>query len=572
MAITYPQSLSVSDTKSPAEVKVFNHLKKKLNDKFHVFHGRYLLRKDTKYPPDREADFVIMHPEYGFFVLEVKGGGVFVENGRWVSVDRNNNHHAISNPIDQARDCAYIIHNHLEADSRTKTFDYLFGYCAGFPDIPRVKDHTFGIDSAQEIEFYREDFEGDNLETVVLRMMLYWREKRSKLASSRAGFDALLSVIAPTLARPVLLNTEFGNEEEQFIQLTDAQYHVLEGRLQSETRHLITGCAGSGKTILATKLAIQLAQEGKEVLFVCFHERSERYLKQLLDPYNIEVFRYFELCREMIERGGYPRPRGYAESGLQGITKSDFYDGILPKRFYDAAHTVKNRYDAIIVDEGQDFRYSYWEPLFTLLRDPNKSIFYVFGDDNQRIYSLDSLPFKIPEYHLTQNFRNTRTIGELVGRYYRGVEKYQAVGPESNRAIQVVPMDGNQSSQAALKAQLNYLRNEGVSLKNIVILTPLLPLSMWKPGISIGNYTLSYDLSQTDDKSIRVSSIRGFKGLECPVVILTELGNLRAALEDRPVPFGDEQTLNVFTNHLLYVAISRAKNHLIVLGELPSPL
>jgi len=52
------------------------------------------------------------------------------------------------------------------------------------------------------------------------------------------------------------------------------------------------------------------------------------------------------------------------------------------------------------------------------------------------------------------------------------------------------------------------------------------------------------------------STIHGFKGLERAVVILSELEH---------IPEEDQRSL-------LYVALSRARNHLIVLGELPQPV
>jgi superfamily I DNA and RNA helicase len=54
-------------------------------------------------------------------------------------------------------------------------------------------------------------------------------------------------------------------------------------------------------------------------------------------------------------------------------------------------------FDAIIVDEAQDFEDTWWIPLPELLRDPQDGVFYVFFDDNQRIYRItipmDQEPF-----------------------------------------------------------------------------------------------------------------------------------------------------------------------------------
>jgi ATP-dependent exoDNAse (exonuclease V) beta subunit len=54
---------------------------------------------------------------------------------------------------------------------------------------------------------------------------------------------------------------------------------------------------------------------------------------------------------------------------------------------------------------------------------------------------------------------------------------------------------------------------------------------------------------------VLVSSIHAFKGLESDIVILAETASLATSREGRM---------------LTYVALSRAKHHLIVLGELPS--
>ena len=46
------------------------------------------------------------------------------------------------------------------------------------------------------------------------------------------------------------------------------------------------------------------------------------------------------------------------------------------------------RYDALIVDEAQDFHPDWWVPLQLLLEDPDEGSLYVFYDDNQRIFAV----------------------------------------------------------------------------------------------------------------------------------------------------------------------------------------
>jgi len=51
---------------------------------------------------DGEADFIVLHPRKGVIVLEVKGGGIDVDRGRWITTDRFGKRHDIKNPYEQA--------------------------------------------------------------------------------------------------------------------------------------------------------------------------------------------------------------------------------------------------------------------------------------------------------------------------------------------------------------------------------------------------------------------------------------------------------------------------------------
>jgi hypothetical protein len=89
---------------------------------------------------------------------------------------------------------------------------------------------------------------------------------------------------------------------------------------------------------------------------------------------------------------------------------------------------------------------------------------------------------------------------------------------------------------------------EGVQQKDIVILSSHALARSDFAGGKLGPYVLTDD--QTKAKGIRFSSIRAFKGLESPEVILTELEDL------------DDATLD----QQLYVGLSRARNHCVIVA------
>lgn len=73
------------------------------------------------------------------------------------------------------------------------------------------------------------------------------------------------------------------------------------------------------------------------------------------------------------------------------------------------------RYDAILVDEGQDFCDLWWLPVEELLAGKTTSSFYIFLDRRQNIFRREgNLPFFGPGYVLPSNCRNTAAIARLV--------------------------------------------------------------------------------------------------------------------------------------------------------------
>jgi superfamily I DNA and RNA helicase len=238
-----------------------------------------------------------------------------------------------------------------------------------------------------------------------------------------------------------------------------------------------------------------------------------------------------------------------------GISADDYWTHHVPQALFDAAAKLPEakRYDAVIVDEGQDFKSTYWEPVQMLLKDPDGGILYIFYDDCQRLYSEDSFPLPEPAGRLNKNMRSTYEIGERVVEYYDGVGRIYPGGPKTGRNIEFVDPAKYKAPEDALDDVLETLRDEKIPCHDIVVLTPLGDdKSVWKHKMKVGDVEL-VRRGQIKGSRVFTTTIHSFKGLERAVVVLTELEHISA----------EEQT------SLLFVALSRARNHLIVLGELP---
>lgn len=212
------------------------------------------------------------------------------------------------------------------------------------------------------------------------------------LVPVRPGADSLFS---PSISRRM---KELNRTVEW---LTRDQCRVL-GQLQWFHRARIWGSAGSGKTLLATQKAIDLADASKVTLFLCHNRLLADRVSELTYDHAVEVAPFSDWVRRIA--GEAPSPSGAF------INYDEPDDDTLIRAFLTLSEAGP-RYDAIIVDEGQDFRKSWWEVVDAALAAKDESYLYVFYDDNQALLPERSYdPIGQPPLNLSRNCRNAGAV------------------------------------------------------------------------------------------------------------------------------------------------------------------
>ena len=332
--------------------------------------------------------------------------------------------------------------------------------------------------------------------------------------------------------------------------MTAAQFSLLDF-LGNRRRVVIYGCAGSGKTTMAMEQAKRLASQGFRVLLTCFN----RYLAEYMAsdetlPKGVDVRHFHGLCMTVAGRAGFSARLN------QGQGTEEWYDRTLPDLLLDAVDLLGPQYDAIVVDEGQDFQNPWWVPLQCLLPDPDRGIFYLFCDDNQNIYQrVNELPGGLESFYLWYNVRNTQHIHRTVLAFYHSSVTPDAKGP-LGRPPEIIFYATDQALKQHLRQTLHRLvTQEGVAAEDIIILTPRAREHsvLWQFG-ALGNFRLT-DRWPPGANEIYCTSVYLFKGLESPVIILAEV--FPSAQQDM--------------ESVLYVGCSRARHHLIVLAHAGLP-
>ncbi len=533
----YPERLP-AHVESGAERRLFELFRTEFSDDFVVFHGVTWLARNRGKAHDGETDFIVAHPRYGVLVIEVKGGGIKFDasTGRYTSTDRYGQDHDIKDPFNQARVAKYALRDKLQESDNTRGCNYSLGHAVCFPDIPVAGN--LGLDAPAAIVI-----DSTGLRDFKQRIIEAFRfHGMGNDPLGEQAVEALVGLIGRSWQIETPIGTELESEEKIIRLLTEQQFNVLDV-LGTRRRALISGCAGSGKTMLAMEKARRLAEEGYSVLLTCFNRSLESWLKSQLQHPNITVHRFLSLCAVLSEKAGKPVSKRPSES------EEDFY-GRFPDLLIDALDALSDRFDAIIVDEGQDFSADMWAALTSLLWDEDDGTLYIFYDDNQRLYGNSTFPITDEPFPLMQNRRNTQHIHEAVMLFYQSEAKPNCIGPEGRppHALKVPP---GSNEKRCVEEFITGLVTEGqVKPGDIAVLTRRgQENSRWSPAPSYPAWSATWDLADCGDKVI-CSSIHGFKGLERPVVIACELQGVNAARDVE----------------LLYVAFSRAREYLVVVG------
>lgn len=332
---------------SNAELKVRRALEQ-LPDSWSIVHGVAWQSTRNGRPADGEADFVAIHPARGMLVIEVKGGGIDVDKGRWTSTDRNGDVHAIKNPFEQATASKHALITFLKSERSLNLTQYLSaGHAVAFPDIATTGN--LGPATPTELVWTAPDLA--DLQRAVDNACEYW-EMSTKLGSTKVA--SIVERLAPTVhVRPVL-RERVGESLQELMRLTDEQVRVLD-RLRRTRRAVIYGGAGTGKTVLAVERARRLAEQGFRVLLTCFNQPLGEYLsKTVADEPLITASSFHSFGVGQLKSAGLPIPTN---------PPSSWWDETLPSGLPDLVERNGSHFDALVVDEGQDFNSDWWTVL-----------------------------------------------------------------------------------------------------------------------------------------------------------------------------------------------------------------
>ena len=188
-----------------------------------------------------------------------------------------------------------------------------------------------------------------------------------------------------------LLEPDMAVSQRTPIELDKTQIALVENRTQTGYRR-IRGAAGSGKSLVLASRAAELLRQGKRVLVVTFNITLLHYLMDIAVRYrggvgktrvNITWLNFHSWCRRIcFENDAEDKYKSiWSEENTQ-----DVLNIILPNlvsSILKSAYGIE-RYDAVLVDEGQDFRPLWWDALRQVCKPGGEML--LVADETQDIY------------------------------------------------------------------------------------------------------------------------------------------------------------------------------------------
>ena len=555
------------------------------------------------------TDFIVLHPLRGLLLLEVKDwkldtiqkidradATILTQQGAMV----------VANPLEQARQCTYLLTNRLEKDPQLIQQSGRYQGRLVFP-------YGYGVVLSN---ITRKQFESTNLGEVLPEHQTICKDEMVESVDVEAFQQRLWDMFnvqfpqaltLPQIDRirwhlfpEIRINT--GKQQEMFpaevdedesdtllpdiLKVMDMQQEQL-ARSMGEGHRVIHGVAGSGKTLILGYRCLYLAKLlHKPILVLCYNITLAARLRELMIERGVNdrvhVYHFHDWCGEQLRSYHIEPPvfgDGYLEELVERVIAAT-----------EKGEIPKGQYGAVMIDEGHDFKPE-WLKLVSGMVDPETNSLLLLYDDTQSIYSnKKQLDFSLSSVGiqakgrttiLKLNYRNTDEILRFAYRFAchylspesKDEDHIPLVEPESvgrHGPAPVVKVFNSFDEEAKYISHLfNRMNDEQeIPWSDMCVsyrfnwMGKALYKAIEAEGVPcqwLGDREAKKQFKPSDN-SVKLMTMHSSKGLEFPVVAVSGVGHMT----------GENLDVTVEAK-LLYVAMTRSTEKLLVTSDRETP-
>lgn len=603
MAITIPETIRSSAT--TGERLFFRTLKTFLPDDYIVY-----------FEPDiqgRRPDFVIIGPDLGIVVLEVKDytkNTLFqINHDEWHIVTTSGDQAVIKSPMKQARDNMFHVVDTLKKDKSLIQLEGKYKFQLKFPyghgvvftrmnSKDFIKDGLYSVIepnlslTRDEIDPDKEGFSEEVLMEKILNMFVV--PFRLKESLSIEDINAIRYHLFPEVRISAEYKPPVPYQDQLLLSLHDIKTMDLHqenlAKQIGDKNRLIRGVAGSGKTIILASRAKMLSKQNPDwkILILCYNISLSNAIQQMIHHMLNEpedLFDFDPNAKSVQNENIIVRNfHSWLKNDLR-IREQQLPD-IIEK--LEKNEAILPTYDAVLIDEGQDFEAD-WLRLVSLLINADTQSLLLVEDRAQTIYQRKrsylqdtGLSFQGRSKVLSINYRNTQQIVKFAWEFYRkhSMFKNKVVNRELEGEIIAPQSTKRKGPEPGIVKAVNFFEEmrivarsikklhieKKVPLEDILILYrvkrthkyPIIDIikrSLKDEGLPyfwITENDVSKRSYAKDDGRVKISTIDSSKGLDFRAVFIVNVDSM-------PFPLEENKEREV---SLLYIGMTRAKEYL----------
>lgn len=545
-------------------------------------------------PAALHPDFIVFHPRRGLLVLEVKDwrkSTILGADRKHFTIHTDRGPVAVESPVEQARHYTHAAVDVLQRDPQL-TFAsgpdagrLCFPYSHGvvFPNLTRKQFDEGSLGDV--IPPQRVICQDEMLETVepeAFQERLWGMfPKKFNGTLTLPQIDRVRWHLFPEVRIPHRQGELFAAEPApDLVRVMDLQQEQL-ARSLGEGHRVIHGVAGSGKTLIlgyrAEHLALMCA---KPILVLCYNDSLARRIDATMRAkhlqHKVQTHNFHQWCRAQLLAYNVGLPEDNTDKEVFFV---EMVDRVI--RAVERGQIPAAQYDAILIDEGHDFRPE-WFKLVVQMVDPKTNSLLVLYDDAQSIYGDEKrkkFSFKSVGIQaagrttiLKINYRNTDAILRFARDVAQSILKpadadddgVPLLEPQSagraGSAPQVINLPNPKAEAEFVIKRLQDAHRAGTPWRDMAVIyreyerdARLIRKLLPAYGVPVV-YFKEATYKSSEDK-VTLITMHSCKGLEFPLVVIPGADKIKGAGE-----------LSEQEAKLLYVAMTRATRELVLCG------
>jgi hypothetical protein len=380
---------------------------------------------------DRYPDFIVILPSIGLLVIEVKGwypNAIVRADNAEVVISARGQREVCKHPVRQARDYKFqlmkVARRHPETGALLETtgrhegkFVFPFGHLAILNNCTRQQLDERGLSEVfpPGRVFARDEFEAlSSGDTIDDRLMIGFDPWWPFEPLSERQVAILRAIIHPEIV--ISPPAREGAEGPTSLKVMDLRQERNAHAL-GDGHRIIYGVAGSGKTIiLIARARLVAGAPVKRVLILCYNRALAAYFQQLFaQTANVACLNFHQWG---VQRNGIVFDKNEDEEG--------FGERLLQRLEHGEGDA--HCYDAVFIDEAQDFSRSWFQCAKLALKEPDDGDLLIVGDGSQSLYRRRSFTWAEAgvnakgrtinkRFDLDKNYRNTREILKVAAAF-----------------------------------------------------------------------------------------------------------------------------------------------------------